>query len=147
MKYLLTLLIPIALISCKAMEANDIKQGVKGQVLWFEGNLMPGPGQPEPKGKPVERTVAIYELTNMSDLTGDIPLYQSIGTKKVAEVTSDKDGNFSVTLEPGEYSVFTNEEGGYFANSFDGKNNVAAITVTADQVTALTIKVNYAATY
>ena len=147
MKYLFALLLPLALISCKAMDADNIEQGIKGQVRWFEGNLMPSPGVAAPEGKPVKRTVLIYEVTNMDDLTGEGSVYTAVGTKKVAEVETDKEGNFAIALDAGKYSLFTKEEGGYFANSFDGANNINVVTVEEGKVTTRNIKIDYQASY
>lgn len=147
MKYLLALLIPVFLISCKSVKDEQIDQGVTGVVVWFEGNLMPGPGTPAPEGKPIERKIIFCELTNITELTGDGPLYSTVGSKVIKEVSSDKDGKFAAELPVGKYSVFVKEDAQYFANSFDSKNNVCVLTIEKDKITELKIDVNYKASY
>ncbi len=147
MKYLLILLIPAFLLSCKSIKNEQVDQGVVGTVLWFEGNLMPSPGVPAPKGKPIERKIIICDLTNISDLGGNGPLFDAIGSNIVKEMSSDKEGVFSASLPVGKYSVFVKEDSQYFANSFDSKNNVGVLTIEENKVTTLNIQVNYKATY
>ena len=147
MKYLLVLLIPLIFTNCKPLKDEQVKQGVSGTVLWFEGNLMPGPGTPAPKGKPIQRTILICELTNVSEVSGDGPLYTSIKANIIKEVSSDKNGKFQVKLPAGKYSLFVKEDSQYFANSFDAKNNVGVLTVEKDQLTEVKIDVNYKASY
>lgn len=147
MKYLLILIIPLLLTNCKTIKDENISQGVVGTVLWFEGNLMPAPGVPAPKGKPIERTVLICELTNASEIDGNAPMYEDAPRKVVKEITSDKSGIFKAELPVGEYSVFIKEDSGYFANSFDAKNNICVLRIEKDKVTELKIDVNYKASY
>lgn len=147
MKYLLILIIPLFLTNCKTVKDEKIEQGVVGTVLWFEGNLMPSPGVPAPEGKPIERTVLICELTNASQIKGDAPMYESTPGKIVKELKSDKNGIFKTELPVGEYSVFVREESGYFANSFDAKNNICVLKIEKDKVTEMKIDVNYKASF
>lgn len=147
MKYLLVFLIPFFLANCKSLKDEKVEQGVIGTIVWFEGNLMPGPGTPAPKGKPIERKIFICELTNAGDLGGDAPLYDAISGKIVKEVSSDKNGIFKAELPVGKYSVFVKEESQYFANSLDVNNNVGVLTIEKGKVTELKIDVNYKASF
>ncbi|MEL6558134.1 MAG: carboxypeptidase regulatory-like domain-containing protein [Bacteroidota bacterium] len=147
MKYLLILIVPLFLTNCKTVKDEKIEQGVVGTVLWFEGNLMPSPGVPAPEGKPIERTVLICELTNTSQVKGDAPIYENIPDQIIKEIKSDKSGVFKTELPVGEYSVFVKEDSGYFANSFDAKNNICVLKIEKDKITEMKIDVNYKASF
>ncbi|MFC3417600.1 carboxypeptidase regulatory-like domain-containing protein [Algoriphagus hitonicola] len=128
-------------------------QGIKGQVTWIEGNQMPmiseeGEAAPERKtGEPIQRKIIIYPLTKISDTKMENSLFTAVDGKPIAEVESDEEGNFEVELAPGQYSVFTQEEDGLFANSFDLNGNIQPIQVEKGNWSELNILVNYKAAY
>ncbi|UII32377.1 carboxypeptidase regulatory-like domain-containing protein [Fulvivirga ulvae] len=146
MKYVLLFLMAVSFIACKSSTAQQVLQGIKGQVLWFEGNFMPGPGQSN-KGKPVHRTVLIYEVTSMNNVVQENQLYEKVPSKLIKTIETDENGNFSIHLPPGRYSVFTKEENGLFANVFDGEGNINPVTVKPGEMTEITIDINYKAVY
>jgi hypothetical protein len=129
--------------------ANNLKQGIRGTVKEETGNRMPGPGRELPPPQAVQTTVYVYEPTNLSqvDQAGTSPLYNAIRSRLVDSVMTDKEGNFEVSLKPGNYSVFVQTRGKYFANSFDAKNNIAPVTVEAGKVSEVNIVINDRATY
>ena len=131
------------------MTANNkqVRQGVTGQVLWLEGNLMPGPGRNTTQGEPVVREIYFYNPVKMKDLKGSGNLYEEVPGEAVAVATSDTEGNFSVKLKPGQYSVFTKEPQGYFASSFNGEGVVNPVKVQENEITEMNIKINYKAVY
>jgi hypothetical protein len=125
-----------------------IEQGISGKVLWQSGNQMPSPDAPPSKGKGVQRTVYIYELTNGTQATTtDGVFHTNIQTNLVTQVVTDANGNFSVSLKPGRYSLFTNEEKGLYANLFDGDMNIFPVEVKEGQVTNVEFLINYNASY
>jgi hypothetical protein len=136
---------------CKPYQPEG--QGITGQVTWLEGNQMPTisesgkESQKEPKGKPVKRTIRIYPLLKISDMSMDDGLVKNLAAKPITEIESDETGKYSVQLSPGRYSVFTVEEGGLFANIFDGEGNVQPVTVKEGEWTLLDIVINYKAVY
>jgi len=134
---------------CSEMKngSNQLKQGVTGRVLWLSGNLMPGPGSKPSQGKPIEREILFYAPVKMQDLSSANGLYKSVPTALEATVRSDEEGQFSVSLPVGQYSVFVKEPEGYFANSFNGDGFVNLVTVAQDSISEMTIKVNYRAVY
>ncbi|GGG08687.1 carboxypeptidase regulatory-like domain-containing protein [Pontibacter amylolyticus] len=127
----------------------QIKQGIRGQILWEAGNQMPSPDAPPSKGpRGVERTVYIYELTNSSQTTSqDGVFHTAIQTKLITQVKTDANGNFAVRLEPGRYSLFTKEEQGLYANLLDGDMNIFPVEVKEGEVTTVEFLVNYNAFY
>ncbi|MFD3001283.1 carboxypeptidase regulatory-like domain-containing protein [Pontibacter toksunensis] len=125
-----------------------IEQGITGRVIEKSGNQMPSPDAPPSKGKGVERTVYVYELTNGSQATTtDGVFHTNIQTNLVTQVNTDADGNFAVSLKPGRYSLFTKEEQGLYANLFDGQNNIFPVEVQEGQVTEVEFVINYNASY
>ena len=129
-------------------QQTPIEQGISGKVLWQAGNQMPSPDVPPSKGKGVQRTVYIYELTNGNQATTtDGVFHANIQTDLVTKVETDADGNFAVSLEPGVYSLFTKEEKGLYANLFDGENNIYPVEVQEGQVTNVELLINYEASY
>lgn len=128
---------------------SPISQGIKGQVLWQAGNQMPSPDAPASTGKKgVQRTLYIYKLTNASQTTStDGVFYTGIQTNLVTQVVTDAKGNFAVNLAPGQYSLFSKEEQGLYANLFDGKMNIFPVEVQKGQVTTIEFLINYKANY
>ncbi|WP_114777501.1 carboxypeptidase regulatory-like domain-containing protein [Botryobacter ruber] len=126
-----------------------IQQGIKGKIYYESGNQMPSPDVPRTSNKRgVQRQVFIYELTNASQVTTtEGVFYSNIKTKQVAQVTTDANGNFSVSLKPGRYSIFTKEPKGLYANLFDGQNNIFPVEVKEGEVTEVEFLVNYDAVY
>lgn len=127
----------------------SIKQGITGQILWQAGNQMPSPDAPPTENKRgVQRTVYIYELTNANQVTTqDGVFHTNIQTNLVAQVVTDANGNFSVALEPGKYSLFTKEEKGLYANLFDGEMNIFPVEVKKGEKTTIEFLINYQASY
>lgn len=125
-----------------------IKQGIAGKVLWQSGNQMPSPDAPPSKGRGVQRTVYIYERTNGNQATTtDGVFHTNLQTALVTQVETDANGNFAVSLKPGIYSLFTEEEKGLYANLFDGENYIYPVAVEEGQVTTVEFLINYDASY
>lgn len=143
----------LLLLSSMNRGCESVKQGIAGQVLWLEGNLMPGIGdEPEVnrkkfKGEPIQRTLYIYELTTMDEASSEGVFFQDIQTPLVAKVETNKKGEFAVSLPEGSYSLFVEEEEGLFANTFDGEGNINPVTVSEGDIATITIEVNYKAAY
>jgi hypothetical protein len=123
------------------------KQGIKGQVFWLSGNQMPGPGVQRPPQQGIIREVHIYKVATMNDVVMDNNYYTQVKTELVAKVISAKDGYFKVKLPVGEYSVFTVEPKGLFANMFDVNNRINPVIVQPKKFTWITITVDYDAAY
>lgn len=134
-------------LGCKSSQTQTLNQGIKGQVLWLEGNFMPGPGQ-DKKGEPVVREIYIYSVINKAEMKekGN-QLYEMPNQKPIAITESDENGIFEVVLPAGKYSVFTKEAGGLFANLFDGQMNLNPVDVEKGKFTEVDIKINYKAVY
>jgi hypothetical protein len=151
----LLLSLSVLIVSCKGSEKSttlinfnnkEIEQGIAGKVLWREGDHMPGPGN-TPRSVGVVKEVLIYELTKTNQAVQNGQFFTDLKTDMVQKVTSDTNGNFQVSLNPGTYSIFTKEADGYFANIFDSEDNIFPITVDSGRVTRVSIVVDYKAVY
>ncbi|GAB2484124.1 carboxypeptidase regulatory-like domain-containing protein [Algoriphagus taiwanensis] len=137
------------LYSCKPYQPEG--QGITGTITWVEGNLMPRiseSGDDAPK-KPegIQRKLEVYPLVKISDMKMEDGLFVSLAVKPIAQVETDANGKYSLQLSPGRYSVFTVEEGGLFANIFDGEGNAMPVTVKEGEWTLVDIQINYKAVY
>lgn len=153
---LLKFLVPVffvlfGLIQCKPLAIND--QGVTGNITWIEGNQMPkktASGEPLTTnlgGIPVKRIVRIYPLLNISDVSMENGLIQNLAYSPITEVESDENGNYSLQLNPGRYSVFTVEVGGLFANVFDSQGNIQPFTIREGEWIRCNILIDYQAVF
>lgn len=130
------------------MLSQGISQGISGQVLWYEGDLMPGFGKEPAVGKPIQREIFIYRSTKMVQAEVlDGGFYSNIKTELVKKISSDEEGKFIVALEPGTYSVFVKEPQGLFARRFDQSGVINPVTITANELVSILIKVDYKAAY
>lgn len=102
---------------------------------------------PNPKGVPVKRTLLIYPLTNLADAKMEDGLFVQIKGEAIIQTESDENGEFALELSPGRYSIFTQEEGGLFANIFDGEGNIQPVTIKEKEWTKLDIIINYKAVF
>lgn len=149
MKLSAILLISLLFILASCASTKIEGQGIQGQLIWLEGNQMPKiTDEPlEEKGDPVKRTLVIYPLTNMGDGKMEDGLFISLASQPIMEVESDGEGKFSIELDPGRYSIFTKEEGGLFANSFDMDGNIQPVEVKTGEWATMKILIDYKAYY
>ena len=152
----LTIFLFMACTSQKPSAVNQpVTQGIVGEVIWLEGNQMPGPtpegsktgDSNEKKGIPVEREIHVYKLLNVKDTESKGSFITDVNGHLVKKVYSNAEGKFSVSLSPGEYSLLVKEGDFFFANLFDGNNNIHPVVVNQNKVTETTIKVDYKAAY
>jgi hypothetical protein len=146
---ILFLLLTLSFFACTGQkQKGNQPQGIKGQVIWEEGNMMPRIDEEMPKGKGVKRGIYVYELTDQSQAKlVEGYFYRDIQTKLVKVAETDEDGYFNIPLDPGQYSVFVKEEQGLFANFLDGEGHIQPVTVKKGEFTELNLKVNYKAFY
>ena len=122
-----------------------ISTGIAGTLLKVEGNCMPIIG-PESTCRtyPVSRTLDIYEYTTIKDVEGWGPLYEGVNTKLIATCKADKEGFFQTKIKPGKYSIFICEGKKFYANGGDGYGGINPITVKADSVSHIVLRLDYA---
>jgi hypothetical protein len=127
----------------------ETSQGIEGHVYRISGNQMPSPDRKPAKPEGISTTIYIYELTKLNQVVkqNHSPFYSAILTKLVKRTESGKDGYFKVKLPVGQYSIFVKKDSLFFANLFDGNNNIAPVTVLPHSMTKMDIKVDYDASY
>lgn len=124
------------------------KQGIRGQVFWLSGNQMPGPRNPaQAPQQGIVREVQVYKVASPTDVVVENSYYKEVRTGLVATAISGPDGYFKIKLPPGEYSVFTVESKGLFANMFDARNRINPVVVKPGKYTWVTITIDYEAAY
>jgi hypothetical protein len=126
---------------------KNLKQGIRGKILFQQGNHMPSPGKPANNGRPVVREIGIFELTrqNQTEEGAGGGFYKKIRTKKIRRAWSGKDGCFAVELPPGRYSFFVREKGQWYANSLGGDGEIYEVEVKAEEVTEIEFRINHSA--
>jgi hypothetical protein len=125
------------------------RQGIEGQVLLVSGNQMPSPDIKPSPGKGIKTTLYIYQLTNLSQVNrvGQSAFYAMVNSKLVKKIVTKDNGYFKVKLSPGQYSVFLMKDTLFYANRFDGRNNIAPVEVTPKKMTKIEVKMDYSAVY
>lgn len=137
----------IITLSTIIYHTDKIKQGVSGKIYVKQGNYMPSPGQSPNLGRPVKCDIFIYELTKREQASGTGTYFANIQTKLIAKGRSDDNGSYSIALPAGQYSIFVDDAGQLYANSFDGKGNINPVTVKKDSVTNRDITISSHATF
>src|SRR6478609_5632826 len=137
-KLLLTILFVVLQLQAEAQ-----KQGIKGQVLWVSGNQMPGTSKKITPQQGIVREVLIYPEIKLKDTKQTDGFFTITQSVPVATVLSKADGSFYVKLPPGNYSVFTKESKGLFANLFDGHGIINPVKVKPKKYTWITLAIDY----
>ncbi|HTQ63461.1 MAG TPA: hypothetical protein VMI12_01615 [Puia sp.] len=124
-------------------------QGVEGYVYRISGNQMPSPDVKPKPPKGIKTTLYIFDLTNLSQVTrqNQSAFYSSVKTKLVKKIETDTNGYFKVNLPTGNYSLFTKKGALFYANTFDGDNNIAPVQVKPKKMTKVEVKMDYDASY
>ena len=142
MKKLLTVLAFLSVFHCAVSQ----KEGIKGQVFWISGD-QPGPGSQATPDQGTIREILIYKATSLKDVSQKDQFFAEIKTELINTVMSSQDGSFKVKLPPGEYSVFTKEQKGLFANVIDHNGCISCVNVSPKRYSWVTITVDYEANY
>lgn len=133
----------------KTESSKPIKQGVKGQVLFYEGNHMPRaslPGKESNNNRgtitPVIREILFFELFKRNSSGYFV---NPAGARLVKKIQSDQKGFYQVKLPVGKYSVAVKENGSYYANLEDAEGYANPVEVKKGEVTTLNIRITYKA--
>jgi len=150
--YLLISAITIAGLGCSTpTDPEPIEQGLRGEVIFWEGNFMPTYPVPSKGGTktPVSRTIHIYEPTSIRDVDykGVGPFIRNIHTTRVTTTRSNNNGLFEVYLSPGQYSVFFVEKDGYYATGSDGQGYLSTVTIKPDTVIERRYNITHGASF
>ena len=123
------------------------KEGIKGQVFWVSGDQMPGPGKSVSPQLGVVRDILIFKKLTVGDVNQNGQFIDVKDAEPVTTVRSNSDGTFKAKLPPGDYSVFTREPAGLFANIIDHDGCVNCITVKPKSFAWMSITIDYEASY
>jgi len=109
------------------------KYSLSGYVTLFEGNCMPTvcdnpPCETTCKTSFVSRKVYIRELTFIDDMSGGYLV--SPKTNLIASVTSNANGYYNIQLDEGTYSIFVEDNGKEYCNSFRGSGEACEVELS-----------------
>jgi hypothetical protein len=116
-----------------------ISRGLYGRIVLYRGNCMPGAGEckvSHPSRQVFIRELATYERMSETYLVGPTGL--------VASTKADKHGFYEVSLPPGTYSVFVEDDGKEYCNSFGSHKEACQVTI-GDGLTERELKIDHAA--
>ena len=143
------IILVFSLLCCISCSSVQTGQGIQGHVFWVGGNQLPGPGKDSSSDrKPIAREIYIYKaltLDRAGDKQGDF--YSTINGELIKTIKSQPDGSFETNLPVGQYSLFTKEDGGLFANRMDGQGCINCFDVKSREFTTVDITVDYDAAY
>ena len=108
---------------------------------------MPSPDLPPSKPKGMKATLAIFELTNTSQVKISDKFYETPITKLVELIQTNEEGAYKVKLKPGKYSLFVKIDSLYYSNVFDDKLNIHPVEVKKGKWSVDNLMVSYNAVY
>ena len=136
-----------------ATEQEDcvtITEGIYGTVVERYGDWMPVIGEDSPRGgeRPLEKRVYVYEYTKTSDFDyghyfSEFPI-DKMPKSLVAIGQSKSNGFYEISLNPGTYSVFIEDNGKLCANGGDGYGGINPVVISADSIVLMNLVLNHA---
>ncbi len=123
-------------------------QGIAGRVEIWEGNFMPMVDSTKAKRQitpAVGRRVRAYMPVKVDGLAA--ARQDTIATPMVAEAVTDSSGRFFMVTPAGLFSVFVEDNGGWYANGWNGDGVQGAVKVDSAQISYITIKNTTKATF
>ncbi|MDR3247005.1 MAG: hypothetical protein LBT50_11330 [Prevotellaceae bacterium] len=125
----------------------SITEGTSGTLTLTEGNCMPvisDGGNNSCKEYPVKRTIKVYEYTKLEQTNHEITIFHEVNTKLITTIVCDEEGFFQVSLPAGVYSLFIEEKGTLYANSFDGYGGIQPVLIEPEKVSKIYLRIDYA---
>jgi len=124
-----------------------ITNGIWGTISSIEGDCMPpvSPSSSRCKNCPVKRTVMIYQYTLFTNATASAGLggfYDNFSTPLVAQIDTDENGFFQISIPAGRYTIAIVENAKLYANGSDAQGGLNPFTFSTG-----TLNVNVAMTY
>ena len=138
-------------LGCLAVNKQSkaqVAQGIQGQVFEQKGNQMPQKGKPFSKGVGYATQLYVFEPTSMqsaSQISGN--LFNMPSTQLIGTFTTDSLGRFKCNLKPGRYSIFVRYENGYYATSFNQRNELGIVQVLEGTFAPVEVIVSAKASY
>lgn len=136
----LVLGIPTAIMpesmTLNSMSAPNEAQGVSGLVLRLQGDQMPTVGGNRPsEPEPVSTDVWVFSGRIQSKGPRWSVAEASKHSNLVSRVRSNQQGQFFVSLPPGEYTLFAKYGSDLYLNSFSGDGSYTSVQVAQGKVT------------
>ena len=135
-------------LTIKKQSKAQVAQGIQGQIFEQKGNQMPQKGKTFSKGIGYATQLYVFEPTNIQSATqisGNI--FRQPSTQLIGSYATDGLGYFKVNLAPGRYSIFVGYEGGYYAASFNQRNELGIVQVSAGTFTPIEVIISAKASY
>ncbi|MBU0691979.1 carboxypeptidase-like regulatory domain-containing protein [bacterium] len=123
-------------------------QGIAGQVEIWEGNFMPmtdSNSAQNSKTPGAGLRIRVHAPVKMGGAAS--ATLMEVPTPLIAETMTDESGKFFVEVEPGMYSVFVEENGGWYFNGWNGEGIQGAAEVLPGEQTTVNIRVTTNATF
>lgn len=120
---------------------NSMEHGIHGRVINLSGDFMPRVGDTETSQNSQTAAAEANVWVFSGKIKAEIPepkWASVIDVRNHAQllkvVQTDDNGEFSVDLEPGLYTLFSQSDGALYLNSFDGEGHYAFVEVESDTV-------------
>lgn len=126
-----------------AADSTDFTSGILGRVEVWEGNFMPmmEPGRGGKITPAIGRRVRLHDPVTMNAGGLAQAKRDSVATTLIAETVTDSTGQFRFSVSPGDYSIFVEENGGWYYNGWNSEGVQGAVAVHADSVSDVLIKI------
>lgn len=118
-----------------------INKGIWGSVRLLEGDCMPSTDKFRCQDKVVSRRIYILEPAKNKDMDINYLHKEAVIVKEVA---SDLHGFYQVELPPGVYSVFVDDDGKKYCNSFGGQLDQVCQVVVKNSPVEFNIQIDHA---
>jgi len=135
-------------LTIKKQSKAQVAQGIQGQIFEQKGNQMPQKGKTFSKGIGYATQLYVFEPTSMQSATqisGSI--FRQPSTQLIGTFTTDSLGRFKCNLKPGRYSIFVRYENGYYATSFNQRNELGIVQVLVGTFAPIEVIVSAKASY
>ncbi len=140
--------VPLSAYHTAVSQNHAFKQGVKGQVLFREGDFK-SDGQPGNNARiyGVERTVLVYELTSQRAVElGEGDFLTNVMSEYKDSVRTNEYGVFQISLNPGKYSLFVRENSRIYSR-VNERGYYWPVEVKKDSIAKMTLEIEYRAKY
>jgi hypothetical protein len=130
-----------------ATVVQDTLQGIRGHVEIWEGDFMPMVDPKSSRNKIIPGSGCKIRVFQPVKLTSSKAKMDSVPAPMIAKTACDSQGNFVVYVPAGDYSLFVEDNGGWYANSWNGQGIQGAVTVEAKKFTTVQLKITSKATF
>lgn len=122
---------------------------VTGNVIRVRGNQMPSPDLPKPEYPGFRTTVFFFEpaLQTNAKKAGMDGVFYDVGTRLAGKAETDAQGDFSLRLKPGRYSVLIGKDTLFYANIIDGQGYLHPVEVKKGERNRIGLRADWDAKY